>query len=290
MSTKVPKFQKRYFLAPTRNNPPGGLIKIGNLIREPDLPDEPINSQVDFGSSQFSHHTETGWEFSAANSSDNSGGIWASFLEQVIGASGSAGAAEARGSSVKWTADSVITVDFGPRNDYLKSLLADAEVLEYLVDKKSWMYDTKLYLITGVKVAFGASMVNDFAKKWGVNMQAAVDITPTGVPGQLGGGLQSQHDGQAIESVKKLEPFILGYRLRRLKVNSKLKITENISHDRGAMFGKDGELPKALDPSALEFSIEALEPEDVDVTDPEWVKREVEDFDGETVLLNIPEL
>jgi hypothetical protein len=282
----VPKFAKRYFLAPTRNNPPEELIRLGNFIPEPNMPDQPINNRIDFGTSHVTlPHEEKGWYYSASDQDDNSGGLWASFLEQVIGASGSAGAAEARSSTVTWTAEKVVTTMFQPSDEYLTSLLAEPKVLKYLTRKKSWFRDTQLYLITGIKVAYGASMVTEFAKKWGVNMQAGVDLTPAGVPGQVGGGFDSNHDGRALDIVEELDAFVLAYQVHRIKYNSKVGITDNVIWDKGAHFTTNVDQLKKIDPSQLDVTFEGVDPEELHYTGSDLEEKEIKDPDGEITSL-----
>ncbi|KAJ4377259.1 hypothetical protein N0V83_000082 [Neocucurbitaria cava] len=258
----MPAYVPTYFLARTRNNPPDGLIKLGNLIISPELPDEPIELAKPLPITNGTTHDEEGWKYDFGKKTDVSNSIGASFLESLLGAGGDAGVSWLRENSQEWSCEKMITYEFQPTEAWLKDLVADAKVRERLNKMKFWKRSGSFYVVVGVKVAIAASLVAKFARGVGLHLHASVDLTPaTTIPISAHTDQDVMRERHRHETVGKIDDFVIGYRLRRLKISRTGDIKKNQQHNDGAAFRQDdGRIDNTQN---ADISVDELEAHDV---------------------------
>jgi hypothetical protein len=255
--------RKCYFIAPTRDSPPDGPIQLGSIISIPSEADEPINrnapSQIPEAS--IFKHEERGYSFTKDRTTGGRLGIWASFLMQVLGIGGDIGVNASNGRNDEWACTTLKTCWFTPTTDYIKKSIQDPGVEEFLVENKVYLGRQKVYMITGLKVAYGASATVKLAKERGVNLHLGVDGTNSGVPISAGPDIGVQERTEEKESFEDADPFVFAFRLRQINIKSADEV-EHKPHTHGAMLslgpgtGEDTE-------SKVEIFVERME--DVDV-------------------------
>lgn len=189
---------KHYFLAPI-GNPLNGQIKLGNIIALPRLADDPINeNHVSLSSvpMEITEHNEYDYTFNVNAKSGGRIGIWASFLQTI---------------SLK--AEATIT-----------KCLEDDGVRNFLRINKPSFGASNLYMITGIKVAYGASSVVQYAKKKGIALRLGSGFTGNHVGPEF-----SRNDEIGVsQSQGGANPFVFAFRLRRIK----LSVSGEISHEQ----------------------------------------------------------
>ncbi|KAM0543607.1 hypothetical protein ACHAPJ_012194 [Fusarium lateritium] len=255
--------KKHYFLSPTRSTPEGP-IRLGSIISTPALADDPINEEYISLSSvpmDIIEHNEPNYRFEMCTSTSGSVGIWASFL-QVLGIGGDVTADWSRENSQAWDCENLKTISFRPKLSYITQCLEDEGVQSYMRVNKPWLGTSKLYMITGIKVAYGASSTIRYARGKGFNLRFGVDLASQGVPLSVGPEYGRNNAISVQQSQDGAEPFVFAFRLRRIKISKKGNLRHE-SYDKGAMLCIN-ESQASSDPSTeLQVIVEGLE-DDVD--------------------------
>jgi hypothetical protein len=161
---------------PTRETPVNGSIELGNIITLPRNADQPLNSPpipIDRAVMEVFEHEAENYSVTVNKITSGTIGIWASFLIQILGIGGDAGNA----SKEEWKCDTLKTSWFTPTLEYIAKSLENSAVKEFLLDNRDWLKWSKVYMIMGIKVAYGASGVITYSKKKGINLHLGVDAT-----------------------------------------------------------------------------------------------------------------
>ena len=122
-----------------------------------------------------------------------------------------------------------------PSLDYITTALKAPSTLQYLRTHRLLLRSTPLYMITGVKVARGASMLTQKLKKTGTHTQIGVNLAAfTAAPITVGGktGLELGKAGRTTWDSE--DDFVYAYRLRKLMVSRKGEIRTQ-AYNKGAM-------------------------------------------------------
>lgn len=279
---QVPTFKPTYFLAPTRNNPPEGLIQLGNIIQSPELPDDPLDLAAPVPiTDPITPHNEYGWRFNFGSNSGTSTSVWASFLELLADAGGEAGVTWSKENGMEWTCDQITTLEFRPSAEWLEKVVADPKIRQKLIKWKFWQFSKEIYVVVGVKIAIGASLVQRFAKDFNLNLHVGVDLTAAGLPVDVGAGLERNKGSHREESVEKIDDFVIGYRLRKIKLGRKMEIKQNTYHEDGAAF-RAGEGKK--EDEEVDILVEGLDENDVQAWEFRMQADEVNDQDDATYV------
>ncbi|KAF5657242.1 hypothetical protein FCIRC_13335 [Fusarium circinatum] len=218
--------QTSYFLAPI-SNPPEGLIRLGNIISAPASADDPINL-INYPPGEWSlkviEHNQTNFTFHMAVKSDQSFGIWATFL-QTLGIGGDVIADWSEEHNEQWTCENLKTVSFSPTISYVSQCLNDEGVQSFMRVNKPWFTTNKLYMVTGIKVAYGATSTIEHAKQRGLNLKFGTDFSSQGVPISLGPQIGGKNTRSTKQSQSGGDPFVFAFRLRRIKISRKGDVT-----------------------------------------------------------------
>lgn len=254
---------KHYFLAPT-GNPPEGPIRLGNIISAPRLVDDPINENyvpLSCMPMETFLHNETNYKFQMGLSEGGSVGIWASFLQLVLGIGGQGAIESLDEDSEQWACENLQTISFRPTLAYIVKSLEDEGVRNHIRINKPWFGSSKLYMITGVKVAHGAASTVRYARNKGFNLRFGADFSALGVP--VGSGPEfSRNSATSVEqSQGGAEPFVFAFRLRRIKITRKGDILHG-QYDKGTFLSSDRN--DNNEPREVELLVDGLEDDDAD--------------------------
>jgi hypothetical protein len=228
-----------YFFAPLDSGA-GGPIALGNIIEKPKFVDLPLNetpialddSKILKPAPKSDYHLKTG------KTVGGSIGLWADFLGPILGIGGNA--------TIDWktTKEQDVTCDlletrwFLPSLDYIKQSIADPNVKNYIIQNRSWLGNSKLFMVTGIKIAHNASFAYKVIKERGVKFHFGLDGTNSGVPLSIGPEADLRNDPSREESFKIAEPFVLAYRINEIKIKAtSSEITSNRPHIDGAALG-----------------------------------------------------
>ena len=249
-------FKRFYFLSPTRNYVPNRRVKLGNIIPDPTLPDEPLNEKPFPNLPNVDRHDEDGYSFEGSVAQSRGGSIWATFLARTfgglsMGVSADASMAENADAGLNLSCKKVTTLEFTPRRSFLDACVQDPDI-QALARERNWFQGpVDVFMITGVKIAKGASSTITFAKDKNIHLHASADLNPSdsssaataaanSAAAVAGGSLPAAKVGvdverssavDKVEAFERADNFVLGYRLRliRLKRSGEIKLSENVA-------------------------------------------------------------
>ena len=237
------EFKKCYFLAPTRNYVPDKRIRMGNIIANPSVPDEPLNeSPFTPSPDTIDIHSESGWSTTYSKQNETKLSFLASFLQLILGLGGKADAGYETSVTQTLNCEKVVTSEFNPSLSFVDHCVKDEAVSNYLKARKQfYLYGNnpkKVYMITGLKIAHGASQVFEAGLKRNIHLHLTVDGTTAGLPASGGPEFNVTRNESQGEDFKASDAFVLGYRLREIELRAKGDIAHK-AYDTGATLGKD---------------------------------------------------
>ena len=103
-------------------------------------------------------------------------------------------------------------------------------------DNKPWFATNKLYMITGIKIAYGAASTIEHAKQRGLNLKFGTDFTSQGIPTSLGPQIGGSNTISTKQSQSGGDPFVFAFRLRRIKISRKGEVSHE-RHTKGTVLG-----------------------------------------------------
>ncbi|KAL8753263.1 MAG: hypothetical protein Q9199_005176 [Rusavskia elegans] len=276
--------RKTYFLAPTRDSSPGGPIALGNIIASPQQAEMPITAAlpIDPNVMPVSRHEESNWSLMLEKHRGGSIGLWGSFL-QVLGAGGDVGFSHEMSDTRTYQFDRLETQAFWPTEEYVKASVTAKPVQDFLKSKK---FFHNVYMVTSIKVAYGASAARSVMQSRGVYVHIGVDGTTAGIP--ISGGPQGDVGWGTTESssYERDSGFVFAFRLREICYTTRRGVRQG-EFVKGALFGLDDSISNE-DPARghdleaeQEFELMGLADENVHADDVDEEAKEIED-DGET--------
>ncbi|KAF2004054.1 hypothetical protein P154DRAFT_65760 [Amniculicola lignicola CBS 123094] len=256
--------KKTWFLAPTWDIPPESL-SLGHLLTDPTDPRFSINP--DFSSAHLSDlfpnppkiYKDTTPAFHMTVSSDTTTtlGIWGQFL-QVVGIGAEACISFTNGMSNSYGFDKTETQWFAPSPVFVKRMLADPEVMEFID-----MAGTKkpLYMVTGLKAVTGAELSTTNSSGHAISAKFGIDGTPFMAPVSIGPEVELARNDGLVVHVRKENPIIFAYQLMKVKLKAKrgdIMVGESKAFVKGAMFeaGAKGKSKNKKTFAAVETGIE----------------------------------
>ena len=253
---KYPEVKSVWFLPQTRDRPVTSAISLGSIIESPWTPEEALNEQSPptIPQTLLRSREETSWTWTREFERSRGGGLFASFL-QFLGVGGEINGTVDRTHTDIFAADRMLTEEFSPDKRYLEHCLQDEGVRDMFVGtgRKS-----KLYMITGLKIAYGATKAMEMMKRRGMHAQIGVDVSTVGV---LSMGPKVNISSSAREKLGAgKSDFVFGFKLRRLRY--KKGVVTDEAFDRGAQYGLDpgdDEDQEAETLDVEDFEIESVE-------------------------------
>ncbi|KAK4206547.1 hypothetical protein QBC37DRAFT_476912 [Rhypophila decipiens] len=293
--------KRTYFLAPTRDFPPGtnGPIALGNLIKSPRSPEFPLNnpsSPTILKLAKEAHiTTETDATRSFSNSVTIRPSVWASFLSSVGMTFGQNGAPV--GGGIDYTISKTETGEFVlpkletrrifPSMADIRAIFEEEDVQRAISDSR---FRSNLYIITAIQIATeGAEYVLRKVRERGGNLHVMADWgTAAGIPGgqaTAGSGIEGSIKREDRAGGKVQEPFIFAYALQEVVYRRKKVVDRGACRVQGNLMGHDLDDVKeerVVADEGYEAELAGLKEEDPDM--PEYwdldVQGEVMDLDG----------
>ncbi|ETS76364.1 hypothetical protein PFICI_11751 [Pestalotiopsis fici W106-1] len=211
-----------YLLASAPSNltyTPSGPIQLGNIIANPLEPAKVLSSIDDKVGRAYNNNLEKDFQFSQGGGLKFQGGFWAKVL-QAFGLSFDAinDKHEAVSYSVKKL--ETRTLKSIPREEELRKRFSELAVRRHL---NSGHRTPKLYLICGLKVAYGMTVCTDRAHDRGGGVQAEVPIPADGIglAASVGAGIQLNRQRQRVMRFEAEGPVVLAYELLVIRVRKR---------------------------------------------------------------------
>jgi len=226
-----------YFFAPTRDVPPDGPIALGSIIESPLFADQPLNREpVPIDPKDVIKQEKTDYTFKRENTISGRVGAFVSFLLQILGIGQEASVGGSWGENEELVAKVLETRSFVPSLEYLQQSCKDAAVQRFILKSKTWNGSSKLYIVTGIKIAYGASFAVDRIREGDVKLHIGIDGTNAGIPISVGPDVEGQVKFSQKESAASTEPFVFAFRMRQIIVAADGQI-EDRPFTKGAPLG-----------------------------------------------------
>ncbi|KAK3996587.1 hypothetical protein QBC44DRAFT_317182 [Cladorrhinum sp. PSN332] len=243
-----------YFLSPVPEMPVDGPIQLGSIVSSPGLVYEPVNSQPispqSFGE-KIQVHNNPNSQRSFQKSNARYLGLFAelpAFFNSTLGTEWASSSAES------WEFDNLQTLSFTPSMEYLRKTLDDEDVQQFVQDNKSWLGGISLYMVTGLKIAYGASMLSQVARSRGYGGTVGLDLSALGVPTTLGPEAALENGSVSSSTFNSTDPVVFAFRLRKIKIKASGSLKHK-GYTKGALLGlkdKDGNISVPFDTEGLE--------------------------------------
>lgn len=221
------------------------------------------------------------WSHEKEGERGGSLGIFASFMSGLV-AGGDLSGDLTVGAGLKIDVNTLETLKFEPSTAYLQETLNLPKNLAFLGEKK-WSPFQSMYIITGVKNAYGATLTRWKSTKLGAD--AGITVSPN-VPGLDIGpkGSYSMAD-KAIETVHEPTDFVFAFRVNKVYYSRRKKQFTMEKHVKGAAYsyGDSDEFETPISYEA-EHAVEHEDAVDVDGIDEDDAGEEEFEITGQTVI------
>jgi hypothetical protein len=242
--------KQTYILMRNNNYRPDGPVRLGSVLSSPTTPESTIGSStlLPFPES-IPIQVSSLYDFKStcAQNSGSKFGVFTKFLS-VLGIGADVGVETAVMTSHSVSAEKLETRFIAPTRDYLELLLQVPAIQEYIKEQR---FRANIYLVTGIRVAFGVREGSSSAeRKSGVHVSARVDGSMTGgVPASVGPEVTIDKGQKVKMEFGKSDDYVYAYRVKEVhystrkgKVVSKDIKGELYSLDRkGVVVEKNGE-------------------------------------------------
>ena len=232
--------KKSYILVRSNEHAPDKDIVLGGIIIDPFEPQRPLNpgeNRIPVPEDALRHHSYTAWQGDETREKSNSIGIYGSFLI-FLGAGGDLDVTVKSGKSYERNFDELITDFFEPSVEYLVESLKTGPVKDF-VFRTTFKKD--LYMLTGVKIAYGARMKSGVSRSHDVSAKLGISGTVFGAPGVGEGGpkFSTASDSKDNISFGKSSPFVFAYRLRKIHYSRRKKEFLQSDFSKHAMYADE---------------------------------------------------
>jgi hypothetical protein len=257
---------KTYFLAPNFDlaPPPFGPLFLGSVIADPKNPARSMTRDnriaIPSPGESIHHSLKLNWSVTRAQLREGKIGIWASSLAAFLGTGADAEISISHDTDEIYRCERLETEYFQPDETYIYKALQVPRVKSYI--EKSWL-GKPVYMITGLKVARGATAESGEGRGSTSNVKIGVHGTPAVV--SVSGGLKLNGKVERKERIswEGSSDFVFAYRVIRIKSKKKDGTFTDKDYNNGALYNADDD--------------EAKEENSVERLHREW---EIGDFDG----------
>jgi len=242
---------KNYFLAPSLDYSPGGLLALGTIITSPKRAVPPLARAPDLPPPQVSS-SKYDFTWTKDHASSTNLGVWAKFL-QLIDA----------GISTEWSQKTqevysfkrMETTELFPEPELIRQALSAPSVKQYL---ERHHLRKSLYMIVGIKSVSGATVKTVHGSGRGGKVNAEIDLSLVGGP-PVAPGTSVEGHTEGEEKVEFIDngEFVFAFRVRKVRITRKGDVHED-EYNRHALLGLGGNDDDA-DASGDALVIEGLE-------------------------------
>ncbi|QIW97115.1 hypothetical protein AMS68_002633 [Peltaster fructicola] len=258
--------KKVWFLPRTRDNPPDDAIRLGDIILHPDEPEYAINQQerIEVPKDQIRTYVDPDSKWERRESKSVGGGISAAYLD----AAGIKLSLDVDTSHKQtYEAERLETSQFSPSKKYLEECFKDGDAKIELTGPHA---KKCLYMVTGLKLAYGATKTIEELHKRGLHVLFGLDLTAAGAPG-VALGPKAHHSTEVeTKGSSGKRNFVFAFQLRKLTWDKKLKVVVDENYVKGAMYSDAG--LELEDADSVDVKGEDIESDEVSVEDFENLK------------------
>jgi hypothetical protein len=230
-----------YFLAPSCDFPADGLIALGSIIVHPKTPQKSLNhrynQRVAVPADDLQESFKDNWEDVIKTGRHNKGTLWASFLQMILGFGTDVSVGVKQGRDDIYKFRQLETKCFEPDTAYIENSLKAEGVIAYISATRC---KKPVYMVTGVKIARGASVTSKTLKGYEAMIKVGFDgTTLTGVP--ISGGPKFETNNTKEREVKfdNGSDYVFAYRVVKIQLSGDGNVKGHKDYVKGALFGTD---------------------------------------------------
>jgi hypothetical protein len=249
-----------YYLAPNCDYPPDGLIALGSIIVDPKTPQKSLNhrnnQRVAVPADDLQESFKDNWEDVIKSARHNKVALWTKFLQIFlgIGADVSAGLKQGREDFYKFRR--LDTKYFEPDLAYIEESLKGEGVTAYISATRG---KKPVYMVTGVKIARGASVTGKTVKEYEGLLKVGLDATMlTAVPISAGPQIETSSTKEREVKFDNGSDYVFAYRVVKIKLSMDGKVKGHEDFIKGAFFGTDEGTSNMNDLVAEDWGAEEL--------------------------------
>ncbi|KAH7161649.1 hypothetical protein EDB81DRAFT_785249 [Dactylonectria macrodidyma] len=258
-----------FFFAPTWDFPPGGPIKLGNVITSVKNPQRPLFCSPPPEDSDVFKTEKKSVQYTKEKLRRGKFSILTKFLS-VLGFSIDIGAEIDRSDEETFIFETLETTQFIPTPPYLQTCIEADNVRRFLELSR---YRKPVYIITGLKVVTGAEANTLKSRTVGGTVSVQVDATmrPAGaVPISGGPGVEGKLGNKVSTKWEGSSDFVFAFRVSKVWVGEAVgQVVSEEEYRKGAMYGNERDEFKGPELSVLK------------VEEPD---AQVEGFDAEKLM------
>lgn len=216
--------------------PTVGPLCLGSIIRSTSTPQFPLNgANIAPVTNENLPVVENDWKKTISTESGLGFGVYAHFLQLVMGGLGLGPEVDVRHSNRAmdtFAFDTVKTVSFEPTPEYIAEAVKAPAVQAYLKEpRQRFAPVVSLFLVTGMKIVKGARIKYSASTDTSINGNIGVDVVPLGVSAGPKGHW-SRVNEEDTEFSRSSE-FIFAFRVKRLRFGRGVKSQD---YNKGALF------------------------------------------------------
>ncbi|KAK3367709.1 hypothetical protein B0H63DRAFT_535760 [Podospora didyma] len=185
---------KNWFLTPSQGFEPGKSLVLGQVLKNPRQP----------GDAVFSTASDLKLE--------NSFSIWTQIRGAPLAAK--VQSQKTRSAEGEWKLKTLESEMFVPDFKYVRQVLQAGDVPE---ETKWWRLNWSLYLVTGVRIARGASVWTSDADTSSTTLEGSGDGSAHNVPVSGGAGVTRSAENVRQTTVEETSDFVYAYRLHEIR-------------------------------------------------------------------------
>ncbi|EHK26041.1 uncharacterized protein TRIVIDRAFT_63373 [Trichoderma virens Gv29-8] len=211
------KTTKTWILTRSQTYEPGKSLRLGQVLLDPRRPADALFSK----SSSFlpipAEYTRDLGEknnvtIKVESKLNASFTAWGKLNSTPVTAKGNA--ATNQWTTKKWILQKLESETFLPELEYVKEILKRGDVP---AATKWWRLQRRIFLVTGVRIARGASVsLETDSHKTSASIKAGLDGSSQGVPVQAGLGAALGQETEQIEKAEESSDFVFAYRLHEI--------------------------------------------------------------------------
>ncbi|KAI1453626.1 hypothetical protein F4805DRAFT_442881 [Annulohypoxylon moriforme] len=213
------------------------IVVLGHLIKDPKNPQSkvPKSSDDPIPPPKIYEGEKTDWQTTLERVRSGRIGLWAKCLQFI---EGQLSFSQLKSSMEDHKFNSLETRYFLPDDEYISQALEDTGVQAYF-QVHNWR--KPVYLITGIKIARGASVSTESNTERSVQAELKADATGAGVPVEVGPEASWESKNKRGISYGGSTDYIFAYQLTSMKPKKGGREFASKDYVKGAVFGKGEE-------------------------------------------------
>ncbi|QPC79153.1 hypothetical protein HYE68_009905 [Fusarium pseudograminearum] len=247
---------KEYFLAPNYTTAAEGPIKLGSILRNI-TEFEPLNQAVETIPAMQLYPIDVKEQFEISLHELHSVNL--NLKARALGLLGlgtGSSIERIRGSDDVISCHRLETLSFNPTDSYIEASMEDSNVKRFM--RSSW-FDAPVYMVTGLKIARGASRTSSTSSLLAVEHDTS--LLPPGAPVAVGGMARCSISDDQGERWDRSTDFILAFKVKKIWLDRKNEFKHK-GHRKMAIM--QSETSSVLEVAFIVRSDDNLTPEEVE--------------------------